>query len=236
MRHRFPLRASTVASTGRTDLQGEEVVSTPYGIRTRVSTMRGWRPRPSRRTGLVCDCARGGGLEPPITGPEPVVLPITPPPKERISIRESGHHASPSPRPCGRAARSRRAGRRRPAASRCRSAATRRTLDRARPRRRRHRVEPDFVRDVVDARRVIRVGDEHDAGSWSRSFRKRAAAASDCHDERPLVSRRIASSGTPCSCRYVGTRGRLGEAVAGLAPAGDDDRSARRRRRYRSIA
>jgi hypothetical protein len=24
--------------------------------------------------------ARGGGLEPPITGPEPVVLPITPPP------------------------------------------------------------------------------------------------------------------------------------------------------------
>src|SRR5437588_10089144 len=25
--------------------------------------------------------ARGGGLEPPMTGPEPVVLPITPPPK-----------------------------------------------------------------------------------------------------------------------------------------------------------
>ncbi len=32
---------------------------------------------------LVCpgELARGGGLEPPMTGPEPVVLPITPPPK-----------------------------------------------------------------------------------------------------------------------------------------------------------
>src|SRR3954471_15191496 len=28
-----------------------------------------------------CEPARGGGLEPPMTGPEPVVLPITPPPK-----------------------------------------------------------------------------------------------------------------------------------------------------------
>ena len=27
--------------------------------------------------------ARGGGLEPPITGPEPAVLPITPPPNGR---------------------------------------------------------------------------------------------------------------------------------------------------------
>ena len=39
----------------------------------------------TRRTGQdVDDCssrARRGGLEPPITGPEPVVLPITPPPK-----------------------------------------------------------------------------------------------------------------------------------------------------------
>src|SRR5689334_12334022 len=34
----------------------------------------------ARRTGQVVGVARGGGLEPPITGPEPVVLPITPPP------------------------------------------------------------------------------------------------------------------------------------------------------------
>src|SRR5438477_12758014 len=34
----------------------------------------------ARRTGQVSGCARGGGLEPPITGPEPAVLLITPPP------------------------------------------------------------------------------------------------------------------------------------------------------------
>src|SRR6478672_4810037 len=34
----------------------------------------------ARRTGQVEGRARGGGIEPPITGPEPVVLPITPPP------------------------------------------------------------------------------------------------------------------------------------------------------------
>ena len=34
-----------------------------------------------------CRGARGGGLEPPMTGPEPVVLPITPPPK----VEQSGY-------------------------------------------------------------------------------------------------------------------------------------------------
>src|SRR4051812_21050133 len=36
-----------------------------------------------------------------------------------------------------------------------------------------------------------------------RSFRKRADADNDSHDDRPLVSRRIALSGTPRRCRYV---------------------------------
>ena len=40
-----------------------------------------WRPAVRRHPALVQSTARGGGLEPPITGPEPVVLPITPPPK-----------------------------------------------------------------------------------------------------------------------------------------------------------
>ncbi len=43
--------------------------------RTRVPTRSPTR-RSSRRS-----WARGGGLEPPISGPEPLVLPITPPPK-----------------------------------------------------------------------------------------------------------------------------------------------------------
>ena len=60
----------------------------PNGIRTRVATLRGWCPRPlddgaeRRRSIDTMDAAgaRGEGLEPSITGPEPVVLPITPPP------------------------------------------------------------------------------------------------------------------------------------------------------------
>src|SRR2546430_17338820 len=35
-------------------------------------------------------CARGGGLEPPTTGPEPVVLPIPPPPKGEGARLPSG--------------------------------------------------------------------------------------------------------------------------------------------------
>src|SRR5437764_10523808 len=35
-------------------------------------------------------CARGGGLEPPTTGPEPAVLPITPPPKGEGARLPSG--------------------------------------------------------------------------------------------------------------------------------------------------
>ena len=56
-----------------------------------------------------------------------------------------------------------------------------------------------------------------------RSFKNRAAAARDCHDERPVVSRRIARSGTSCAWRYDGARRRLGEAVTGLLAPRDDD-------------
>src|SRR5690349_15611817 len=42
-------------------------------------------------------CARGGGLEPPITGPEPVVLPITPPPNGRSVTLPKGLSAAGGP-------------------------------------------------------------------------------------------------------------------------------------------
>ena len=62
----------------------------PDEVRTRVTGLRGRRPRPldDRAESLVVQrrsptLARGEGLEPSITGPEPVVLPFTPPPKGR---------------------------------------------------------------------------------------------------------------------------------------------------------
>ena len=76
-----------------------ERLCTPNGIRTRVSTLRGWCPRPldDRGRRLACgrraDLSSGGGLEPPTTGPEPVVLPITPPPNGRVTRRR----AAPAP-------------------------------------------------------------------------------------------------------------------------------------------
>src|SRR4051794_28510678 len=39
--------------------------------------------------------ARGGGLEPPMTGPEPAVLPITPPPNGRVATLEAVTRAVP---------------------------------------------------------------------------------------------------------------------------------------------
>ena len=50
----------------------------PDRIRTGVTGLRGQRPRPLDDGAG----ARGGGLEPPTTGPEPAVLPITPPPNK----------------------------------------------------------------------------------------------------------------------------------------------------------
>src|SRR4029450_12012089 len=71
----------------------------PNGIRTRVSALRGPCPRPlddgAARASTACfvSCAStlrgkrkmagGGGLESPLPGPEPVVLPLDDPPARR---------------------------------------------------------------------------------------------------------------------------------------------------------
>ena len=63
-----------VSPTGPTPVGG---LGTNHGASSRLS--------PCAPLGALSRClrARGGGLEPPITGPEPAVLPITPPPNER---------------------------------------------------------------------------------------------------------------------------------------------------------
>ena len=70
--------------------------SSPERVRTAVSGLRGRRPRPlddgTRLGRLMPTLARGEGLEPSITGPEPAVLPITPPPnahtRRRCGVRD----------------------------------------------------------------------------------------------------------------------------------------------------
>lgn len=72
---------SCVAVTGR---------GSPDRIRTGVTGLRGRRPRPlddgANKAEEYSTLARGEGLEPSITGPEPVVLPITPPPRASLRI------------------------------------------------------------------------------------------------------------------------------------------------------
>ena len=168
----------------------------------------------------------GGGLEPPITGPEPAVLPITPPPKGE----RSGYPAAPSSRTSPRPASSRshepaeaderpdRHGRRSP---RTQSPQAEPPL----PARWRHvRVEAQLVGDGL--RRGTR------GRRRSRARPRRCPRRAGCGPRRqrlprvacPAPRRRIASSGTPCSQRGSGAGCGLGEAVALLAPAGDDDR------------
>ena len=70
----------------------------PDRIRTGVTGLRGRRPRPldDGATDLHpdgCRLARGEGLEPSITGPEPVVLPITPPPNAPTNQKSNGGRA-----------------------------------------------------------------------------------------------------------------------------------------------
>ena len=70
--------------TRRSPANGPGSCCSPEQIRTAVTALRGRRPRPlddGAKPHVLQ--ARGGGLEPPKTGPEPVVLPITPPPKVR---------------------------------------------------------------------------------------------------------------------------------------------------------
>ena len=78
-------RVRTRRSPGRIPGFG---VCSPEQIRTAVTALRGRRPRPLDdgavlKPRAIPSVARGGGLEPPKTGPEPVVLPITPPPNGR---------------------------------------------------------------------------------------------------------------------------------------------------------
>src|SRR5580692_6294837 len=93
---------------------GSSSICSPNGIRTRVATLRGWCPWPlddgalrgvgtGDRSRLL---ARGEGLEPSITGPEPVVLPITPPPNGRMEripdLAGGSYSAGPQPSPLWR--------------------------------------------------------------------------------------------------------------------------------------
>ena len=103
---------------------GRALVCSPEQIRTAVTALRGRRPRPLDDGARCSDCslrARGGGLEPPMTGPEPVVLPITPPPKgggqasgrvtsgpKQFQSRRARARAAARARARGRAARSSR--------------------------------------------------------------------------------------------------------------------------------
>ena len=98
VRHDAPSRAlddapcaDAIARRGSRDRARERETSpatraglcgSPEQIRTAVTALRGRRPRPLDDGADACVLrARGGGLEPPKTGPEPAVLPITPPPK-----------------------------------------------------------------------------------------------------------------------------------------------------------
>ena len=72
--------------SGRADARGDVPVAGPgtgrkllRAVTRRVRT-RSRRARAPPEWGPRGKLARGGGLEPPITGPEPAVLPITPPP------------------------------------------------------------------------------------------------------------------------------------------------------------
>src|SRR5215470_7613418 len=68
----------------------------PNGIRTRVSALRGPCPRPlDDGAGQTRDVAGGGGLEPPLPGPEPGVLPLDDPPgsSQRRTIRTRGYRS-----------------------------------------------------------------------------------------------------------------------------------------------
>ena len=96
------------------------------------------------------------------------------------------------------------------------------TLDRTRPRRRRHRVEADFVRNRFDACGVIRIRDEHDA--------RHVPALEEPRRGLERLPRRAPgrlaqdrSVGDAVFVQIVGARARFGESVAGLPAAGDDD-------------
>ena len=166
-----------------------------------------------------------------MTGPEPVVLPITPPPKEGSAYRVRGTTLPISLRPA-RAGGTRRRGRRRRAASRS-------------PKRR-HSAPPVIglvcVGEVTASRPTSSAMSSMRAawyGSETSTTSRHvpllagtgAAAASDSHDDATVGLAQDRVVGDAVLVQVRRPRGRLGEAVARLPATGDDDRSVRRRRR-----
>ncbi len=129
---------------------GPHRTGSPYGIRTRAATLRGWCPRPLDERAVLraegyrdpplnshasattrCAGPRAGtssmvgvrGLEPRITEPESAVLPITPHPIGRADCtgEPTGGH-TPQPRPLNRSKPTTRPRATPPASTRCRRA------------------------------------------------------------------------------------------------------------------
>src|SRR5262245_1681011 len=96
--------------------------------------------------------ARGGGLEPPTTGPEPVVLPITPPPKGPSSVAVSASSGAVGG-PC-EPAEAEHLPERDPDGLGAVAEELLGTVDRAAARRRRAGIEAELLGDEPDAQRV----------------------------------------------------------------------------------
>src|SRR3954449_12634144 len=126
------------------------------------------RPYPAKWRSDDC-VARGGGIEPPITGPEPVVLPITPPPNGCATATFGCRHpgATEAGSECSESANELRdlavpiepaVSEQAPGADAQRLAEhalqRRRALDRARARGRCNCIQAYFMRNRVDALRV----------------------------------------------------------------------------------
>src|SRR3954466_11381685 len=164
--------------------------------------------------------ARGGGLEPPMTGPEPVVLPITPPPigcRSRLpdlpddDALDTGLAAeADDPADSDGDGLAAHVGRDVKAA------------DGTRPRRRRRRVQAELRGHTPDAEGVKWVRDEDDVLD--------VAVLEEGGRRGQRLPRRVAGDlpkdvgvGHALRVEVVGAGRRLGEVVARLTPAGDDD-------------
>ena len=200
-----------------------------------ISTLRGWRVRPSTPTGLACALALGGeDSNPQLQDQNLLCCRLHHPRRRPISDTESA--APRLPRPISVALRVQ------PPVPEDRGRRPRAT---SRSPKRRHSAPPEIglvrVGEVTASRptssamssmrgRVVRIGDEHDVGHvlvlQELTPRRRATPTTNAHSSRAGSRRPVRRA----SCRYVAAGGRLGEAIPGLAPAGDDDhrRDARR--------
>ena len=181
----------------------------------------------------------GGGLEPPTTGPEPAVLPITPPPNGR-----SGHDSESARRPSTRARRCRRSSGRGGRAGDSRSTGRLRTAPvsrssrgeagRAARRATREACEPDLGRRPGRAAwRGSRIGDQHDVGQVPCGCRKRATRAERLLRRPAVHLLEDGAVGHAVLAEVVVAGRRLGEAVARLPAAGDHDQRGEPRGRAR---